>query len=95
MDLNERRRRQWASGFFGLTDEYKVRLHELIFDLAHHGKLEYFAVYEMPVQYRTFYIRKLTNMKEKERMNYDASMGKNDAPSQNSKVVKGPQIQRG
>src|SRR5512137_888871 len=91
--LSGRRTPQWGYPFFGLTDEYKVSLHELIFDLAHHGNIEYFAVYEMPVQYRTFYIRKLMNMKEKERVHMDKAMGKEDAPS--SKVVKGPQINRG
>ena len=48
----------------------------------------------MPVQYRTFYIRKLTNMKEKERMSMDQSMGKQDGQS-SSKVSRGPQINRG
>lgn len=82
-----------GSGFFGLTDEYKVRLHELIFDLSHYGNLEYFAVYEMPVQYRSFYIRKLTNMKEKEKAQYEKARGEHEAtPTQ--KVVKGPSVQR-
>ena len=79
--------------FFGLTDEYKVQLHELIFDLVHFGKFEYFAVYDMPVQYRTFYLRKLTNTKEKEQQAYDKSVGKTDG--QSSSIVKGPQINRG
>ena len=92
-DLKDRRRRRWASGFFGLTDEYKVQLHELIFDLANIGNIEYFAVYEMPVQYRSFYVRKLTKMKEKERQDYDKAMGKNEAtPTQ--QIVRGPAITR-
>ena len=78
--------------FFGLTDEYKVKLHELIFDLCHYGKIEYDAIYSMPVQYRMFYIRKLMNIKDKEKHQADMSSGKNDAPSQ--KVVKGPAINR-
>jgi len=89
--MSERRRRLWAYPFFGLTDNYKVNLHELIFDLVHYGKIEYFAVYEMPVQYRTFYIKKLININEKERAKVE-NTGKSDVPS--SKVVKGPPISR-
>jgi len=65
----------------------------LIFDLAHYGNIEYFAVYEMPVQYRTFYIRKLANMKEKERISYDKASGQTEA--QSSKIVKGPPLSNG
>lgn len=89
----ERKRPRWGYPFFGLTDNYKIQLHELIFDLSYYGKLEYFAVYEMPVHYRTLYIRKLANMKERDKANYDREMGKQDAPSY--KVVKGPGVQRG
>jgi hypothetical protein len=50
----------------------------------------------MPVQYRTFYVRKLMNMKEKERISMDKAMGKEDgASSSPSKVVKGPSVNRG
>jgi hypothetical protein len=67
----------------------------LIFDLVHHGHVEYFAVYGMPVQYRTFYVRKLMNMKEKERISMDKAAGKEDAASSSSKIARGPQINRG
>lgn len=43
----------------------------------------------MPVMFRTFYMRKLINVKEKEK-EHNNSIGKQDAPS--SKIVKGPQI---
>ncbi len=82
----------WEYPFFGLTDNYKIQLHEILFDLCHFGKLEYDAVYSMPVQYRTFYIRKLSNVKEKEKAAYD-SMGKQQAsPSQG--LARGPAINR-
>jgi len=90
--LNERRRLRWEYPFFGLTDEYKVQLHEIIFDLCHFGKLGYDAVYSMPVQYRSFYVRKLINVKEKEKRQYDASSGKTEATPQ--KIAKGPAINR-
>lgn len=47
----------------------------------------------MPVQYRTFYIRKLSNIKEKERTEYDRASGKQEA-TPTSKVVRGPAIER-
>lgn len=51
------------------------------------------SVYEMPVQYRIFYINKLINTKEKEREEMDKAQGKVSAtPSQ--KVVKGPVVGR-
>jgi hypothetical protein len=67
----------------------------LIFDLTHFGKIEYFAVYDMPVQYRMFYIRKLIKMKDKEKWDMDkASSDAREAPSQ-SKIAKGPSFNRG
>lgn len=90
--MRRRRKRRWAWSFFGLTDKYKVQLHELIFDLCHIGKLGYDAVYSMPIQYRTFYIRKLTNMKEKERAQYEGAQSGNDAAP---KIARGPAINRG
>ena len=75
--------------FFGLTDEYKVRLHELIFELCYHGHFDYASVYEMPVQYRSFYVGKLINVNEKERTRYEAAQSNADAPK---KIVKGPAI---
>jgi hypothetical protein len=93
VDLNEGRKRRWAYPFFGLTDEYKVHLHDLIFDLCHYGNIEYNSVYSMPVQYRTFYIRKLSSIKEKERTEYDRASGKQEA-TPTSKVVRGPAIER-
>jgi hypothetical protein len=45
----------------------------------------------MPVQYRSFYLKKLSNTKEQEKRQIDAASGKNDAPSQ-SQVVRGPQV---
>jgi hypothetical protein len=89
---SERRKRQWASAFFGLTDEYKIKLHELIFDLssAQCGGLGYDAVYNMPVHYRMFYVGKLTRDKEKEKEAFEKAKGMHEAAS--SKVVKGPQV---
>ena len=81
--------------FFGLTQEYKVNLHELIFDLCHFGKIEYFAIYDMPVQYRTFYLRKLINTKEKEKRDLEKASSNAKEATPQSKTVKGPGINRG
>jgi hypothetical protein len=90
-----RKRPQWGYPFFGLTQEYKVQLHELIFDLTHFGKIEYFAVYEMPVQYRTFYVRKLINTREKEKRDLEKASSNAREATPQSKTVKGPGINRG
>lgn len=89
--MRERRRLLWECPFFGLTDEYKVSLHETLFDLCHYGKLGYDAVYSMPVQYRTFYIRKLVNIKEKEKEQMKKAQGMADAPS-TKPMARGPAI---
>ena len=81
------------SGFFGLTDEYKIQLHELIFDLCNHSHFGYDAVYSMPVQYRTFYMRKLINSKEKEKDQYESATRKQQG-GDTSKIVRGPSIKR-
>ena len=91
--MRERRRLLWGRPFFGLNSEYKAHLHELIFDLTYYGKLEYFAVYEMPVQYRSFYYRKLINIREKEQGEYDKANGLSEAPS--SKIARGPGVNSG
>ena len=93
MRWNERRKRRWASPFFGLTDEYKIQLHELIYDMANSnlGGLGYDAVYTMPVHYRSFYVRKLSKDKEKEKQAYEKAQGlKEGSPS----IQKGPAIKR-
>lgn len=93
MGLNEGRKRQWAYPFFGLTDEYKVKLHELLFDLVYHGSIEYFAVYEMPVHYRTFYTKKLVNTKEREQKSVDSAVSK-ASDSGTPSIARGPAINR-
>ena len=74
--------------FFGLTDNHQVQLHELIFDFCYYGKISYDSVYTMPVQYRSFYVKKLINMKEKEK-----GVGQDSAPPK-SNIVKGPPINK-
>ena len=70
-------------------------MHDVLFDLCHYGHMDYFAVYEMPVQYRNFYMRKLIHIKEEEQEAMDKAQGKMSgaAPEQNQ-IARGPQIQR-
>ena len=66
-------------------------MHESLFDLVHYGRFEYFAVYEMPVMLRSFYLGKLVNVKEKEKESIEkASSNATEAPS--SKMARGPDI---
>jgi hypothetical protein len=73
----------WAYPFFGLTDNYKAKLHESLFDLTHYGNFEYISVYTMPVQFRTFYLKKLIDVKTKE--NEEMSKQKDSNSSNNAR----------
>jgi len=46
----------------------------------------------MPVQYRTFYMRKLINSKEKEKDQHEAASRKHEATP--SKISRGPAIKK-
>ena len=81
---------RWGCPFFGLTD--KIQLHELIFDLCYYGHIEYDSIYSMPVQYRNFYVKKLMNLKEREKSQYDSLSSKNNSSSQT--LARGPSINR-
>ena len=90
MVLNERRRPRWVRPFFGLTDKYQIQLHSLLFDLS--DRIEWMTLYEMPVHYRNFCIRKLLNVREKEKEQYDKALGKQELGSSNNQMVRGPAI---
>jgi hypothetical protein len=55
----------------------------------------YDAVYSLPVHYRTFYIRKLINDGEKDKVRYEAEKlkaeGKSSSPTN---IPRGPAIER-
>ena len=80
--------------FFGLPDNYKIKLYELLFDLCYYGKIGGFSeAYDLPVQARTFYYRKLISVNEKDKAAYDKASGSQEAPS-SKKIVRGPAINR-
>lgn len=60
---------QSASGFFGLPTELREEIHKIIFDIVFYGGdggggFSYADVYNMPVQYRDFYIHLMNKANE-------------------------------
>lgn len=58
----------WEHPFFGLTPEYKVRIHQEIFELSYfsEGAVNVSIAYDLPVHIRNFYYKQLANIKERE-----------------------------
>ncbi len=54
--------------FFGLTSEYKLQVHKLLFTLAYfsEGAFTYTELYNMPIYLRTFYLKQLEEVKAEE-----------------------------
>lgn len=65
-------------------------MHEQIFDLVHFGRFEYNSVYSMPVQLRYFYLKKLIDVKEKEKKEMDKASGKINEGDPPKKLYQGP-----
>ncbi len=57
-----------GQAFFGLTSEYKVETHKIIFSLAYFGNggFTFEQVYNMPIYLRNFYVKYLEEIKQKE-----------------------------
>jgi len=55
--------------FFGITAEYKQKLHTEIFDLLYcsKGSFNHSDIYNMPIALRTFYIKRLLYHLEEEK----------------------------
>lgn len=79
---------QWVRISFGRLPEHKVVLHDEIFTLCYYsnGGFTHGEVYDMPVQLRQFYLRKLTTTKQQEAEQHEKS-NKGTPPS-------GPKIDR-
>ena len=76
--------------FFGLTQNYRVHLHDQVFDLVYHGKgFSYHEVYNMPIYLRHFYVRKIQHIYSEQKKVHEKSM--RDAKSKQSKK---PNIRR-
>ena len=69
------------SGFFGLGSDYKARLYDQLFELMYYGKMgwSWTELYQLPVQIRYYYYRKLADIKEKEYKAEKAAIDKANA----------------
>jgi hypothetical protein len=75
---------QWASTFFGLTNEYVANIFEKIFDLVRLG-FSFMDVYLMPVHIRNFYFRLAARRMEMEEDEYKKIKGNSQStPSKKS-----------
>ena len=61
-------------GFFGLSDAHMKHVHDQIFYLVHHGRWDYFDVYDLPIKIRHWFVERLSkHFKDKnEQMEKDA-----------------------
>jgi len=65
---------QSGSHFFGLGSKYKQVVHDEIFSLCHYSNgFTFNDVYNMPVHWRRYYMKKLVDIKEKESAAYKSS----------------------
>ena len=55
-----------ALNFFGLSDEYIEGVYEEIFQLKHHGGWSFIEAYNLPVQLRNWFVRRLSKQFEDE-----------------------------
>ena len=81
--------------FFGLTDDYQIRLHELISELGKTYNFTHDDWYSMPIQLRTFYARKAVRDNEQEKEKLESARAQAEA-SQNrsSQFPRGPAVDR-
>lgn len=61
--------------FFGLTPEYKIELHKLLFSVVYYsnGAFDFEQMYNMPVYLRVFYLKQLEDVKAKEAEAYKSA----------------------
>ena len=64
--------------FFGLTPEYKLQIHEEIFQLILHSKggFTFGEVYNLPIYLRTFYLKRLQTFYKNEAAELKKEMDK-------------------
>jgi len=75
--------------FFGLTQEYKVLLHDEIFDLCNHGNgFTFNEVFQMPIWVRKYFLNKLIDIKQKE--NDEIENIQNQSGAKSTKRIYGP-----
>jgi len=57
---------QSQPGFFGLNNEYIESVYEELFILKHHGGWSFFEAYNLPIQIRRWFIRRIIKHNEDE-----------------------------
>ena len=57
-------RLRWT--FFGLTDKYMEDVYEQFFALMYYGRWDFQQAYNLPVQLRTWFVKRLIKQKELE-----------------------------
>ncbi|WWT39326.1 hypothetical protein [Microcystis phage Mel-JY01] len=69
-----------ALTFFGLSNEYRLALHDEIFSLCFHGAggFEFNSVYNMPIMLRRYYIKKIIEYKKEQNKQIEASQSNNN-----------------
>lgn len=63
--------------FFGLTNEYVESVYEEIFNLKHHGGWSFIEVYNLPIQIRRWFLKRLIKQFEDERKAQEMASKKN------------------
>lgn len=83
----------WVWISFGLPPEYKLGLHEEIFNLCYYsnGGFNHSEVYNMPVYLRRFYIKKLVDTKKQEA---DQQESASNGPRTSGPKIDRPAIKR-
>jgi hypothetical protein len=66
----------WVWTSFGLPTEYKLALHEEIFNLCYYsnGAFTHTQVYNLPIYLRRFYIKKLADTKKQEADHHESAI---------------------
>ena len=79
-----------GSTFFTLPAEYKIQVHEEIFNLSYYsqGGFTQDIVYNLPVYLRRFYLRKLVDVRKKE--NEEVEKAKSKASSSSKPISRPP-----
>ena len=59
----------WPLTFFGLTPEDRPKIHEEVFALSYYGEggFPYNHVYNMPIYLRRFYLKKISEIQDKQK----------------------------
>jgi len=78
MGRRQRWRYQSPCDFFGLPPEYKLEVHEEIFQLILHSKggFTFADAYNLPIYLRTFYLKRLQTFYKKEAEEFKKEMNK-------------------